>query len=75
MLLIFDIHNVNGPFSLMVSFLFFLLALLVPLTDILPLTTIYRPANEWHVIALTCTHTLYLFRRAVVAHAKLNMMS
>ena len=36
----------------------------------------YTPANEWCVIALTRVLTQqYLFRSAIVAHAKLNMTS
>ena len=35
-----------------------------------------RPVNEWHAIALACTHRpQYLFRYAIVAHAKLYMTS
>ena len=34
------------------------------------------PVNEWHTIALACTHTCqYLFRHANVTHAKLYMTS
>ena len=33
-----------------------------------------RPVSEWRVIALACANTCqYLFKRAIVAHAKLYM--
>ena len=35
-----------------------------------------RPVNEWHAIAIACTHSSwYLFRHAIVAHAKLYVTS
>ena len=40
-LLIFDMHDLNGALLFTVSYLFFLLALLVPVTLILAFTTIY----------------------------------
>ena len=40
-LLIFDIHDLNGALFLKISFLFLLLAWCVPVTVILPFTTIY----------------------------------
>ena len=40
-LLIFDIHDLNGTLFLKMSFLFILLASLVPLTLMLPYTTTY----------------------------------
>ena len=39
--LIFDMHDLNGAIFLKISFLFFLLVLLVTLTLIYPVTTIY----------------------------------
>ena len=41
LLLIFDMHDLNGALFLKVSFLFLVLALLPPVTIILPFTTIY----------------------------------
>ena len=36
----------------------------------------YRPVNEWRAIALECAHTgQYLFRRVIVARAKLYITS
>ena len=40
-LLIFDMHDLNGALFLKINFLFLLLASLFPLTVILPFTTIY----------------------------------
>ena len=41
MLLIFDVHDLNGALFLKISFLFHALTLLSPVTAILPFTTIY----------------------------------
>ena len=46
-LLIFDMHDLNGKLFLKVSFLFLLLASLLPLTLIPPFTTIYE-SIEYH---------------------------
>ena len=35
-----------------------------------------NPVNEWHAVVPTHAHTCpYLFRHAIVAHAKLDMTS